>query len=866
MNVNKILDSISMENKSLHHKLSIVFAFFFLVPLLGFVYFAVKYNILDDEFTPLFAVGLLVSSFFGYNIIRRIFDDIRTTSKNMTETIAKEIKSIGQSSATTSEMQGIVQSFHAIERELLGSFRNLDRRASQISTLKELSDLCYVTFDTEDLFHITLERSLKLVNADIGSVLILEQPHREAFILQASIGHGEIMRKGDLIPFGDSIAKYAVINKSPLLVDDIEKDIRFGRSSRSLYGTKSFLCMPLKGIKEVIGVLNLSRRSSDLPFTQDDVEVLTPLLSGAAFTYDNLGLMKNNDMKDRHLKVMDEMRHVLGSSLRDKELLNALLKQVREDISCDMVMILIENENNPGHLNVIESLADMPSALSRQKDYPYAGTVIERVIKQGVTLMIDDPGQEIHPVEEALFMNHQLRSCLLSPLKVDGVIKGIIVAGSRLSHALTGVHDRIERLAGLVALAIEKNRLSASVTKRNQEMAIVKQIGSMLAASTFDMQDVLGHTMDLIRATLEVKAGSLLLMEKDELVFNVAFNENNQVNMETLRPLRLKLGQGIAGYCAARGEPIIVRNVEESKQFYPEFDRRIGFTTHSVLCVPLISLGRVIGVIEVINKLGGDFNDNDLGLLQSIATSVSIALENARLYQETLSMAEQERGIRNMFQKFVPKEIVDKIIHDGEGGKPVINELKTMTLMNIDIRGFSLLATILGPQKTVAILNHFFSIMGEIVFKHLGIVDKYLGDGFLALFGVPVNDIHDADHAVAAALEMREAIGAVNDHFQGELERPLVIGISIHTGEAVVGNIGFEKKMDYTVIGDSVNAVFRLQDLTHALPNGILISEKTLRALSDSRSMVREMGAYDLEAGDAGMGELKIYELLGLKE
>ena len=83
-----------MENKSLHHKLSIVFAFFFLVHLLGFVYFAVKYNILDDEFTPLFAVGLLVSSFFGYNIIRRIFDDIRTTSKNMTETIAKEIKSI----------------------------------------------------------------------------------------------------------------------------------------------------------------------------------------------------------------------------------------------------------------------------------------------------------------------------------------------------------------------------------------------------------------------------------------------------------------------------------------------------------------------------------------------------------------------------------------------------------------------------------------------------------------------------------------------------------------------------------------------------------------------------------------------------
>src|SRR3990172_3469024 len=319
MNVKKILDSMSMENKGLSYKLSIVFAFFFLVPLLGFVYFAVKYNILDDEFTPLFAVGLLVSSFFGYNIIRRIFDDIRTTSKNITETIAKEIKSIGQSSATTSEMQGIVQSFHAIERELLGSFRNLDRRASQISTLKELSDLCYVTFDTEDLFHITLERSLKLVNADIGSVLILEQPHREAFILQASIGHGEILHKGDRVAFGDSLAKYAVINKSPLKGDDIEKDIRFGRSSRSLYGTKSFLCMPLKGIREVIGVLNLSRRESTLPFSQDDVEILTPLLSSIAFTYDNLGLMKKNKIKDLHFKTLNDALAILLSSIRDSE-------------------------------------------------------------------------------------------------------------------------------------------------------------------------------------------------------------------------------------------------------------------------------------------------------------------------------------------------------------------------------------------------------------------------------------------------------------------------------------------------------------------------------------------------------------------
>ncbi len=859
MKVKKILKALTLEDKDLYYKLSIVFAFFFIVPVLAFLYFAVKYNILADKFAPLLALALLVAALFGYVIIRRIFDDIRLTSQSMSEAISREIKGLGPVEAT-SELKGIVQSFHAFEKELHESFRNLEKRVSQISTLKELSDLCYVTFDTEDLSYITLERALRLVNADIGSIMILEQPKRDAFIIQANIGLSEALHKGDRIDFGESIAKYAVVNKSPLLVEDIEHDIRFRRPNNERYGSKSFLCMPLKGIKEVIGVLTLSRRDSDTPFTQDDVEVLTPLLSGATFSYDNLVLMKKNDEKDQHLKVFDYMQSILNSSLRGGELLQAILKQIQSDIPFDMAMILLENENNPGNLSLIDFFGERPTDLSWQADYPYAGTVIDLVIKQGTSLLIDDTNTLKQPVEQMLFMNQNLHSCLLSPLKTDGVVKGVLAVGTMRPHVLTGVQERVERFANLLALALEMEQMSALAVKRDQDMAMIKQIGSLLAASTFDMKAVLGHTMDLIQATLDVEAGSLLLLEKDELIFNVGFCADSRVDMELLNNLRIKLGQGISGYCAARGEPMMVRNVLEAKQFSPDFDRRTGFTTRSVLCVPLIYLGKVIGVIEVINKKKGDFNNDDLRLLHSISTSVSIAMENARLYQETLSMAEQEHGIRNMFQKFVPKEIVDKITKDINGEKLVINELKTLTLMNIDIRVFSRLSQTLGPQKTVAMLNHFFSIMGEIVFDHHGIVDKYLGDGFLAIFGAPVSDIDDAAHAVSAALEMKAAMGPINEHFAGELDTPLTIGISIHTGEAVVGNIGFEKKMDYTVIGDSVNAVFRLQDMCHVLPNGILISEKTLRAVSASHLNVKEMGIY--EAGGI-LGPLKVYELLG---
>jgi class 3 adenylate cyclase len=237
-------------------------------------------------------------------------------------------------------------------------------------------------------------------------------------------------------------------------------------------------------------------------------------------------------------------------------------------------------------------------------------------------------------------------------------------------------------------------------------------------------------------------------------------------------------------------------------------------------------------------------------------------LENARLYKETVSMAEQERDIRHMFQKFVPKEVLDKIIYDSENGKPVVEELKTLTLLNIDIRGFSELSRKIGSQKTVSLLNRFFSVMGAIVFKHHGIVDKYLGDGFLALFGAPVSSTEDADNAIAAGFEMKKSLEAVNRFLERKFDATVRMGISIHTGEVVVGNIGFEQKMDYTVIGDPVNTVFRLQNLTKSFPNGILISENTLHA-ARTRPEVGEIKiSSDL---DKELGGRKVFELLAQK-
>ena len=809
---------------------------------------------LKDKYLPLFFLGILIFSFAGFSILKNLFDKISRISEQMSSNYLDELLDDQQPSGTD-ELHGIVQSFGAIERRFHRTFNELEKKSSEISILKDLSELCYVTFDPEEILHITLERALMLTNSDLGSILTLKKTDPKSFMVKATVGLGKFVKAGDRIDFESSIAKYAVINKSPLIVEDIETDNRFGRANLAHYGTKSFVCMPIKTSKDIFGVLTISSRNIDRIYSQEDVEVLTPLLSNAAFTYENLQLLKENERSRKHMRSIEKIFKILISSFRDTELLHAVLNELQSVVPFELAFVLMEDETKLGHLKIFDLLINGPSNLTKGASYPYKGSIIEKVFKQETSLIVDNTFSSTNTVDRELFADHGCTAGMLAPLKRDGAVTGILALTAKEVGVFVNIQKLISWVANGLSLAIERNRLSEAVVKRNRELDTIRQVGSALASSTFDISKVLKYTMDMIREAMNVEAGSLLFLENDELEIAVAFN----IKIKSIKKFRLKIGQGIAGYVAARGKSILVNDIEKSPHFYPMVDESSGFQTRSALCVPMVSQGRVIGVIEVLNKINGEFDTNDKDLLQSIATSVCIALENARLYKETVSMAEQERDIRQMFQKFVPKQVLDKIIYNTENDKPQIEELKTLTLLNIDIRGFSELSRHIGSQKTVSLLNSFFSVMGGIVFKHYGIVDKYLGDGFLALFGAPVSSTQDADNAITAAFEMKNSLTAVNRYLEKKFGTTVQMGISIHTGEVVVGNIGFEKKMDYTVIGDPVNTVFRLQHLTKSFPNGILISENTLRA-ARSRPDVGEIRiSSDLSQE---LGSMKVYELL----
>jgi signal transduction histidine kinase len=156
MNTDKLFTKLSVENRGLYYKLTIIFSLFFLVPIAGFIYFAVKHDILSDDYIPLYFVTFLVFSFFGFTLLRRLFDEITHISRNISKTIADEFPQAREVKAEN-ELKDIFTSFQTLERELRNSIQQQEKKSSEISTLKELSELCYMTFNTDDLLYMGIE-------------------------------------------------------------------------------------------------------------------------------------------------------------------------------------------------------------------------------------------------------------------------------------------------------------------------------------------------------------------------------------------------------------------------------------------------------------------------------------------------------------------------------------------------------------------------------------------------------------------------------------------------------------------------------------------------------------------------------------
>jgi len=187
------------------------------------------------------------------------------------------------------------------------------------------------------------------------------------------------------------------------------------------------------------------------------------------------------------------------------------------------------------------------------------------------------------------------------------------------------------------------------------------------------------------------------------------------------------------------------------------------------------------------------------------------------------SLREKE-VIKGAFSKYVTKSVVDRILEHQDGLK-LGGEKKTITIFFSDIRGFTPMSEVLSAEEVVHILNEYFTAMTAIIFKYEGTLDKFMGDAIMAVFGAPIEMADHAERAVLAAIEMSEKMKQLQAKWKTEGKKEVNIGIGINTGEAVVGNIGSNERMEYTAIGDNVNLTQRLESV--AEKGQILISSAT---------------------------------------
>ena len=208
-------------------------------------------------------------------------------------------------------------------------------------------------------------------------------------------------------------------------------------------------------------------------------------------------------------------------------------------------------------------------------------------------------------------------------------------------------------------------------------------------------------------------------------------------------------------------------------------------------------------------------------------------------YQTVLAKNKEER-IRFIFQKYVPSEVINTILNISADTMLIGNKQKVTVLFS-DIRDFTTISEGMTPEDLVLSLNSYFNYMGEVISKNNGIIDKFIGDAIMAIFGAPVVRDNDAESSIKAALLMLKAVVEFNNEQEKKGKVPFRIGIGINTGEAIVGNIGSEKKVDYTVIGDTVNLASRLEGLSKKYHAKIIISEFTKDTLPENKFFYREL-------------------------
>jgi adenylate cyclase len=404
-----------------------------------------------------------------------------------------------------------------------------------------------------------------------------------------------------------------------------------------------------------------------------------------------------------------------------------------------------------------------------------------------------------------------------------------LVGDTRLAHSRA--FPILFTLAFILVFNPLRNRIQTVVDriffrKEYDAKQIIDRIGGAMA-SLMELPQILKQLVKTFSEEMFIDTSSVLLLNPARTHYQVFLAEGE--NKRAIEEMVMSRSEPLPQIIEKEKKELTKYDIQEEpryRSFSEEGSNNFGLLKAS-LVVPMLLRNEVIGFLSLGEKKSGRFyNREDLDLIKTLATQGAVAIENARLAEQM----KNEELVRANLARYLSPQIVDQIIKNDVqvnlGG-----DRKEVTVLFSDIRNFTSISESMAADQLVQFLNEYFTEMARIIFANQGSLDKYIGDAIVAVFGSLIPLENSAEQAVKSAIQMMNEMVKLNQKWKDRFGFTMEMGIGINTGEVFLGNIGSPERMEFTVIGDTVNTASRFSGL--AKGRQILATKETRERLGN---------------------------------
>ncbi len=471
--------------------------------------------------------------------------------------------------------------------------------------------------------------------------------------------------------------------------------------------------------------------------------------------------------------------------------------------------------------------------LNRSVNHVFVNDVVqlECLLNEGDVIMIGESTMSFRVVADAVVPVIETESATMINYTADNMkTKSVTFDDLPMGH--TQVQMSVNEIIGRQSnLSLESAIATPAEIKDLRRKAKILELlfeMSKTLGTVFELEEIFEKATDLIfRGTPADRVVAMLAEETPDGKIDITslYQVGAKTRDESIEKLTAKLtvSRTITQKVMSEGMAILSQDAKTDEQFQGA-ESIVSQGVRSTICAPLITASNVHGVLYA-DRLDpfAAFSPDHLELISAVAAQTAVTVETVKAHKRLA----REEVARANYSRFMPEYVVQQLLENPDSFKlGGVNQ--TITVLFADIRGFTAFSEHEKPERVVAVLNQYFSIMSEIIFDHGGTLDKYIGDGLMALFGAPTATIADPVNALMAAVTMQKRLIDLNAELTAAGYSSVAMGIGLHTGEATVGYIGSEKRSEYTAIGDTVNLASRLE--SNSIGGQILISEATALA------------------------------------